>query len=81
MRRFKIKLQNKENIATLIGAAEKMNGDIDLVCGRYTVDARSILGIMSIDLNRECYVVVHNDNGVDEFKNTINNFVISEEQL
>lgn len=80
MRRFKIKLQNQENIAALIGAAEKLNGDVDMVCGRYTVDARSLLGIMSIDLNRECFIVVHNDDGVAEFREKIKKFTLSEEQ-
>ena len=58
-----------------------MNGDVDLVCGRYTVDARSLLGIMSIDLNRECFVVVHADDGINEFREKIKKFTIAEEQL
>lgn len=37
--------------------------DIDYVCGKYTVDAKSLMGILSIGLEHECVVELHsNDN-------------------
>ena len=34
---------------------------MDLRCGRYVVDAKSILGIFSLDLNRPVVLEVHSD--------------------
>ncbi len=35
--------------------------DVDLVSGRYTVDAKSIMGIFSLDLSRPITVEVHSE--------------------
>lgn len=35
---------------------------MDLVSGRYTIDAKSIMGIFSIDLAKPIEVIVHGDN-------------------
>ena len=36
--------------------------DIDLVRGRYVIDAKSIMGIFSLDLSKPVDVVIHSDN-------------------
>ncbi len=36
--------------------------DVDLVSGRYTVDAKSLLGIYSLDLRNPLQVVIYSDN-------------------
>lgn len=36
--------------------------DVDLVSGRYTVDAKSLLGIYSLDLRNPLQVVIYGEN-------------------
>ena len=35
------------------------DADMDLVCGRYVVDAKSILGIFSMDLSKPLELQIH----------------------
>ena len=35
--------------------------DIDYVCGKYTVDAKSLMGILSIGLDHECVAELHSN--------------------
>lgn len=37
------------------------NYDCDYICGRYYIDACSLMGIMSVGLDRECIVKFHCD--------------------
>lgn len=62
--KVKIKL-GTVNDAVLFSAKcnEYKDYDIDYVCGKYTVDAKSLMGILSIGLEHECVVELHsNDN-------------------
>ena len=38
------------------------DGDVDLVSGRYVIDAKSIMGIFSLDLSKPINIQVHGDN-------------------
>ena len=62
--KVKIKL-GTVNDAVLFSAKcnEYKDYDIDYVCGKYTVYAKSLMGILSIGLEHECVVELHsNDN-------------------
>ena len=43
----------------------KYDYEIDLTSGRYVVDAKSIMGIFSLDLSKPIKVEIHNDNSDD----------------
>ena len=45
----------------------KFESDIDLVKGRYIIDAKSTIGIFTLDLSAPVDVVIHSDNE-DEIK-------------
>ena len=66
--KVKIKL-GTVNDAVLFSARcnEYKNYDIDYVFGKYTVDAKSLMGILSIGLDHECIVELHSN---DEKLNT-----------
>ena len=42
--------------------AQNIYFDMDLISGRYTVDAKSIMGIFSLDLSKPITIEVHSDN-------------------
>ena len=60
--KVKIKL-GTVNDAVLFSARcnEYKNYDIDYVFGKYTVDAKSLMGILSIGLDHECAVELHSN--------------------
>ena len=50
-----------DNAKRLCNICTNSEHDIDLVSGRYVIDAKSIMGIFSIDLSREVELHVHTE--------------------
>ena len=48
----KIHINNLDEARLLVNNTMMCDFDIDLVSGRYVVDAKSIMGVFSLDLNR-----------------------------
>ncbi len=59
MTAFNIKLSSINDVKALVNAACKMNCEIDLISGRYVINAKSLIGIFSIDLTEPIKVEVH----------------------
>lgn len=68
----KIKLPNVNDAALFCAKCGEFEDDIDYICDRYTVDAKSLMGILSVSLNRECDIKLHTDD-----EDTKNKFVNS----
>jgi hypothetical protein len=47
-----IKLQAPEEVKDFVNAAEKCNFDIDVIYNRIIIDAKSFLGVLSLDLSK-----------------------------
>ena len=75
MKTFKVKLSTIEEVKQFVTAATMFDGDIDLKSGRYVVDAKSIMGIFSLDLMNPIEVTVHGDNG-EEFVGSVKKFIV-----
>lgn len=54
-------LRDVENAKRFVSEAEKFNGDIDLLSGRYIVNAKSILGVLSLVLTEKMTAQIHSD--------------------
>ena len=57
----KILVGTIDNVKKLCAAASDTDYDIDLVSGRYVIDAKSIMGIFSLDLSKKLDIRVHTD--------------------
>ncbi len=62
MRKFTIRLMEINDVKEFVNTVSRFEEDVDLVSGRYTIDAKSIMGIFSIDLAKPIEVIVHGDN-------------------
>ena len=62
MKEMQIKLTNIQDIRTFVNEVILVEFDVDLVQGRYTIDAKSIMGIFSLDLLSPITVVAHTAN-------------------
>ena len=56
-----------DNAKTLCNVAERTDCEIDLASGRYVVNAKSIMGIFSLDLSKPIEVLIHTED--TEFAN------------
>ena len=57
-----IKINTLEDADKLAKICEKYEEDIDFVVGRYIIDGKSYLGILSIGFNKEINVIMHSSN-------------------
>ena len=52
MKTFNILLSSINDVKDFVNIVSKYDADIDLASGRYVVDAKSIMGIFSLDLSK-----------------------------
>ena len=62
MKEYYIRLSLSEDIKDFVKITNKYCYDIDLQSGRYIINAKSILGIFSLDLAKPVQVLIHSDN-------------------
>ena len=58
MTTFTIQLTSGSDIKAFVDAASRLDCDVDVICGRYLVDGKSIMGLFSIDLSEPIQVQV-----------------------
>lgn len=61
MKSLHIKLNMAENVKRFVNIVSSFDCEMDLRSGRYVVDAKSILGIFSLDLNRPVILEIYSD--------------------
>ncbi|MCB2362480.1 HPr family phosphocarrier protein [Clostridium estertheticum] len=73
----KIFLKSVGDIKNFVSATTLCNGEIDLISGRYTVNAKSIMGVFSIELNDPIILKIYSDD-CDNFLSEIQKYIINE---
>ena len=61
MKTIKVCLDTIEKVKGFVNVVSVSEGDFDLSSGRYVVDAKSIMGIFSLDLNKALTLNIHDD--------------------
>ena len=59
MKTIKISLNSIDKVKAFVNEISKFNCDFDLVSGRYVIDAKSIMGIFSLDLSKPIDLNIH----------------------
>ena len=75
MKTCKISLNSIDKVKAFVNEISKFDCDFDLVSGRYVIDAKSIMGIFSLDLSRSLKLTLHSDNCGD-FLSDIEDYII-----
>ena len=72
----KIKLNRIEDVKEFTSLANSKTYELDLISGRYAVDAKSIMGIFSLDLTKTLTLVLHgSDEECQEFLEDAEKFI------
>lgn len=58
---FDISLKSTEDVKNFVNLMCKYDFDVDLTSGRYVVDAKSIMGIFSLDLSKPVKLEAYTD--------------------
>jgi len=73
---IQVTLNSIDKVKTFVNLISKYDSDFDLVSGRYVIDAKSIMGIFSLDLSKPIELNIHDDAIVAEVKDALNDFII-----
>lgn len=75
MTTIKVTLNSIDKVKTFVNLVSRYNSDFDLVSGRYVIDAKSIMGIFSLDLSKPIELNIHDDAVVSEVQAALNDFI------
>ena len=71
MKTVKISLNSIDKVKSFVNDINRFDYDFDLVSGRYVIDAKSIMGIFSLDLSKPINLNIHVEDDSDEILETI----------
>ena len=77
MKETTILLQSIEDVKEFNRTVALYDGDVDLVSGRYVIDAKSIMGIFSLDLSKPIALNIYaDDKDIDEILNELSPYLV-----
>ena len=75
MKTFNLSLSSINDVKNFVNIVSRYDFDVDLTSGRYVVDAKSIMGIFSLDLSQPIKADIHSDD-CDKFVDELRQFII-----
>ena len=75
MKTVQISLNSIDKVKSFVNAITQFEFDFDLVSGRYVIDAKSIMGIFSLDLSKPLELRVHSDD-CDELMAELDKYIV-----
>lgn len=77
MKTVHISLNSIDKVKAFVNDITKFDNDFDLVSGRYVIDAKSIMGIFSLDLSKPINLNVHAEgSSLDEVLKVLAPYII-----
>jgi len=76
MKTVKISLNSIDKVKAFVNDITKFDYDFDLVSGRYVIDAKSIMGIFSLDLSKPIDLNIHAEDNVDAVMDVVKAYVV-----
>lgn len=76
MKTVQISLNSIDKVKSFVNDITKFNNDFDLVSGRYVIDAKSIMGIFSLDLSKPIDLNIHAEENMDEIMEVLSAYII-----
>lgn len=76
MSNVKISLNSIDAVKSFVNDVTKFDCDFDLISGRYVIDAKSIMGIFSLDLSKDIDLSIHCDENIDEVMEMLKPYIV-----
>ena len=76
MKTVKISLNSIDKVKAFVNDITKFDYDFDLVSGRYVIDAKSIMGIFSLDLSKPIDLAIHAESNIDEIMEVLKPYLV-----
>ena len=76
MKTIQISLNSIDKVKSFVNDITKFENDFDLVSGRYVIDAKSIMGIFSLDLSKPIDLNIHAEENVDRILEVLKQYSV-----
>ena len=76
MKTVQISLNPIDKVKSFVNEITKYDNDFDLVSGRYVINAKSIMGIFSLDLSKPIDLNIHADSNLDDILAALDSYII-----
>ena len=76
MKAVKISLNSIDKVKSFVNDLTKFDADFDLISGRYVIDAKSIMGIFSLDLSKTIDLNIHAEDNIDDILKVLSPYIV-----
>ncbi len=76
MKTIKICLNSIDKVKAFVNDVTKFDAEFDLVSGRYVIDAKSIMGIFSLDLSKTIELNIHDEEDIDAILEALEPYIV-----
>ena len=76
MKTIRISLNSIDKVKSFVNDLAKFDADFNLVSGRYVIDAKSIMGIFSLDLSKPIDLNIHAEAELDTILETLKPYMV-----
>ena len=73
-----VNINSIDKVKRFVSAITSFDNDFDLVCDRYVIDAKSIMGIFSLDISKPIDLNIHNADNLDEIMEQLQPYLVTE---
>ncbi len=76
MKTVKISLNSIDKVKSFVNDLTKFDTDFDLISGRYVIDAKSIMGIFSLDLSKPIDLNIHAEGDAEDILTILAPYIV-----
>ena len=76
MKTVQISLNSIGKVKSFVNAINQFEYEFDLVSGRYVIDAKSIMGIFSLDLSKPIDLSIHTEESLDDIMEVLKPYLV-----
>ena len=76
MKTVQISLNSIDKVKSFVNTISQFDYDFDLLSGRYVIDAKSIMGIFSLDLSKPIDLTVHAEGDAEDVMSTLKDYIV-----
>ena len=76
MKTLQISLNSIDKVKSFVNDINRFDCDFDLVSGRYVIDAKSIMGIFSLDLSKPIDLNIHAEENIDAILDILKQYTV-----
>ena len=77
MTTVQISLNSIDKVKSFVNGISKFDFDFDLISGRYVIDAKSIMGIFSLDLSKPIQLNIHSEGNDEEVLKALEPYIVA----